>query len=445
LAKAIDGIHLTQPNMSHSSDPERRRKVLLLAYLCSPHHGSEAKIGWNFAVEMAKHVDLWVIALDDVYGEGTRRRLAERGPVAGLHFEWVARPRWLRALRRVPGMYYAAYNLWHRRAFRAAQRLHAQQHFDLVHQLNLCGYREPGYLWKLDAPFVWGPVGGTQNFPWRFLGEAGFLGAIGEAARSVANVLQLRLSRRVAGAAHAAAVLFTANSTNWRDFRRVHRLTPRLLLETGVTAVEPAQRPPPAGRELHILWSGDLAPWKGLPLLLKALRQMPPEIPYQVRILGKGRLRKCYERLARACGVDRHITWLGWLPFDEALRQNAWADVLAFTSLRDTSGNVVLEALSAGVPVVCLDHQGAADMITDACGIKIPVTRPRQVTRELAQAITVLAQDHELRRRLSAGALRRAADYLWSARVEQVAAVYREILEPAGPPAPCCALQGELA
>jgi hypothetical protein len=28
--------------------------------------------------------------------------------------------------------------------------------------LNMIGYREPGYLWKLNVPFVWGPMGGTN-------------------------------------------------------------------------------------------------------------------------------------------------------------------------------------------------------------------------------------------------------------------------------------------
>ncbi len=77
--------------------------------------------------------------------------------------------------------------MWHRRAYRFALELSGEIQFDLVHQSTMCGFREPGRLWKLDAPFIWGPVGGTQNYPWRFLPQAGFTGALKEGARNIVN------------------------------------------------------------------------------------------------------------------------------------------------------------------------------------------------------------------------------------------------------------------
>jgi peptidoglycan/xylan/chitin deacetylase (PgdA/CDA1 family) len=125
------------------------------------------------------------------------------------------------------------------------------------------------------------------------------------------------------------------------------------------------------------------------------------------------------------------------LPHDEALRHYQWADAFVFTSLRDTTGTVVLEALGAGLPVVCLDHQGAHDVVTAECGVKIPVRTPRQVVEDLAQAITRLAQAPAQRQRLGQGAMERARQYLWSRQGERVAAVYEEVLSaPSGPVAP---------
>jgi len=69
--------------------------------------------------------------------------------------------------------------------------------FDLVHQVTVSCFREPGHLWRLEAPFIWGPVGGIQNYPWRFLAEAGIIGGLHEAVRSILNVIQLSLSPRV--------------------------------------------------------------------------------------------------------------------------------------------------------------------------------------------------------------------------------------------------------
>src|SRR5262249_24396861 len=160
-----------------------------------------------------------------------------------------------------------------------------------------------------------------------------------------------------------------------------------LLLETGIRQV--AAAPPngrPHGPAVRLLWSGDLQTWKALPLLLRALAQLPPDVPYEMRIIGRGPLKDSWQRLSRRLGVEPHTTWMGWLPFLEALRQYAWADLFLFTSLRDTSGNVLLEALGAGLPVICLDHQGAHDIVTEECGIKVPVTHPTEVIAGLREA-----------------------------------------------------------
>jgi glycosyltransferase involved in cell wall biosynthesis len=293
----------------------------------------------------------------------------------------------------------------------------------------MCGFREPGYLWKLPLPFVWGPIGGTQNYPWRFLVKAGLAGAFREFSRSIINTAQLRFSRRVRIAAKRAAAIMAANSTNQRDFRRVHGVTPKLLLEIGVQAVETRELNGEGSGGLNLLWSGELKHHKALHLLIAALAQIPESAPYQLRILGEGPLEGRWKRMARKQRVDHRCRWLGYLPLKEAFQQYAWADVLVFTSLRDTAGTVVLEALSRGVPVVCLDHQGAGDIVTSECGVKIPVTEPEQVADDLAQALTTLAGDPARLDTLSRGAAIRAEEYLWSRQSRRLADVYCRVWE----------------
>ena len=52
---------------------------------------------------------------------------------------------------------------------------------------------------------------------------------------------------------------------------------------------------------------------------------------------------------------------------------------------------MVLEGLAAGLPVLCLDHQGMADLVTEDCGIKVPVTTPGEVAIRLSETIQALA------------------------------------------------------
>jgi glycosyltransferase involved in cell wall biosynthesis len=355
--------------------------------------------------------------------------LRKHGEIENLHLCFVpALPLALWLMQYVRPLGYVAYNLWHRRAFRVAARLHARLHFDLVHQANMCGFREPGYLWRLPAPFIWGPVGGTQNYPRRFLLHAGLGGAIREGARGLVNRLQLILSPRVRRAARQATSMLAANRNAEVDFERWHGVRPIRMLDIAIESVAPPDRIPRTDGPLRMLWSGVFGHHKALQLLLSALAELPPELDYELKILGDGPLARRWRRLARRLGIERHLTWCGWVPHARAMTEYNWADVFVFTSLRDTLGTVVLEALSRGVPVVCLDHQGVGDLITKDCGIKIPVTTPLEVAVGFRDALASLARDRTRLDVLSRGAIERAQECTWERRGERMAAIYKRAL-----------------
>jgi glycosyltransferase involved in cell wall biosynthesis len=401
----------------------------MVAYACSPYRGSEPAVGWRRAVQAARRFETWVICEKEQSEPDVRRYLAEHGPLENLHFEFVPRPRpsrWLRDHSRP--LFYVAYNLWHRRAYALARRLHAELRFDLTHQLTMCGYREPGYLWKLDAPFVWGPVGGTQNYPWSLVARAGGTTSVREAARTIANAVQFRFSPRVRRAARRAAVLLTANSHGQRSFRRVHGLSAMRELDVGADSVESSPGRQGGDGPLRVLWNGALIPRKALHLLLEALALLPEGCALEVRVVGSGPLDGRLKRRARRLGVDGCITWTGQIPHEDAMAQYDWADVLAFTSCRDTCGNQVLEALSRGVPVICLDHQGAGDVVTDECGFKVHVGGFRDVTQGLRDAIVAAHQDRAGLGARSQAALTRAEQFLWEAKGRRMAGFYEQAL-----------------
>ena len=95
----------------------------------------------------------------------------------------------------------------------------------------------------------------------------------------------------------------------------------------------------------------------------------------------------------------------------------------------DLTSTVTLEALSLGVPIICLDHCGFADVVTEECGIKIPVTNPKQVSSDIARAIERLWGDEDLRQRLAVGALERAKVYSWEEKMKQLNGIYQEAID----------------
>jgi glycosyltransferase involved in cell wall biosynthesis len=406
-----------------------RPKILMSAYYCSPYKGSDWRVGWGRAIGAAQQFNVVVITSELSRGDISRYE-SEHGPLRNPRFVFVAEDRssFLRKIQ-IPYLYIDpfSYGTWQHRAYKVAKELHRAYAFDLIHQVNLIGFREPGELWRLNAPFVWGPIGGTQYFPWRFLGSARLKDAIFESCRSLGNAVQLHLSRKVHRVLKRADAVLVANSDAYRAFRP-YRADCIQLLETGLDRVSEIRPGTAPGEPLRILWSGEVHFRKALHLLLRALPKVAQAIPFELHVLGRGEGLSRAQALAERLGIANSCRFLGWLPLKAAMEQSRWADVFVFTSLRDTSGNVMLEAMSCGVPVIAFDHQGAGDIVTEDSGIKLPVTSPRDAVERIAQAIIFLGSNRNHLATLSDGALARAEEFLWERNAEKVSNLYWNIL-----------------
>jgi len=409
-------------------------KVLLMAYECSPWRGSEWAVGWGRLLQAARGSEPYVITSEENFHALERARVEGLLP-ANVRFYTPAPDAKLRELEKKPALFaynYKSYHHWQKLAFDLARELHDREHFDLVHQVNVCTFREPGYTWQLDIPFVWGPVGGSQNFPARFLTMLPLTEAFKEAMRSISNRISLRFKSRVRAAARAAAMIVAANSTNQRDYEYVFHRPVERMLETGLQNVgEPdrtrfRERVSHPSTPLRILWSGELQSRKALPILLRALAKIP-DVPFELTVLGDGPQRAYWHALTQRLGLASRVAFLGRLPFVQAVAQMDKAELFCFPSLRDTSGNVVLEALAAGVPVICFDHQGVGDIVTPDCGIKLPVISPTRAIADWAQAIRMLANDPARLLRMSEAATVRARDFLWERNGDWMLNAYRKL------------------
>lgn len=403
-------------------------KVLVSAYACSPYHGSEPGVGWGFVKSLANSHELCVItALASK--EHIDRYISEHPEWKGrVRFEYIPHARHRRIERVWPPEYYRTYRHWHENAYRLAQQLHRQIGFDLAHQLTMVGFREPGYLWKLGVPFVWGPVGGMGYFPWRFLSQVGAYGALHYLGYNLYNGFQMNfLSRPKLAAKAAGEGLIAVTPGNRDDALRYWGCTSNVLSEVGLPR-EPLQqiRERAHTEPLRLVWTGQHKPGKALDLGLRALGRLPADVEWRLDVLGTGRRTAAWERLAKRLNISTRCHFRGWLPREQALEIMQSAHVMLITSLRDLTSTVTVEALALGLPIVCLDHCGFANAVDDTCGVKIPVSTPSNAIAAMAQAIAQLARNEGKRRVLARGALLRANLYRWEDKAETVTRIYRD-------------------
>jgi glycosyltransferase involved in cell wall biosynthesis len=319
--------------------------------------------------------------------------------------------------------YYVGYAAWQRAAYRAAAALHAERAFDVTHHLNITGYREPGHLWKLGAPFVWGPVGGAADVPAPFLPLMSPADRCFYRFRNLGNALQKRLKLRCRRAARAAAHVWAIGEENRRMIEDWGRDAEPVIESGTCTAPGVSPRRYANDRPLRVVWSGHHIGRKALPLLLHAMKRLPRDA-VRTTVLGGGPETSRWKAMADELGVADRIVWTGELPRAAALEHVGRADVMAFTSVQEGTPHAVLEALSLGVPVVCHNACGMGAAVDEGCGIKIAMRDPAASMAGFADALRRCREEPELVQRLSDGALRRARELTWDHLAERIAVVY---------------------
>lgn len=410
---------------------QRGLKILVSAYACGPGMGSEPGMGWNFVIGLSKYHQVHVISEEKKFKAAVLSYLNDNPETnKNLTFYFIRKSRH-KFLRKIwPPSYYWYYRRWQKKAWAMAVELDKQEDFDLIHQLNMVGYREPGYLWKINKPFVWGPIGGLENSPWKFLPSLGLKGFVYYSGRNILNAIQRNfLLRPRLAVKHKGSALIAATKLNAFKIENLWNKKCIVISEVGqekdliINNVILRNN----GEPLRIIWSGRHAPGKNLPLLLKALTNA--KFPFKCEFLGTGEMTSRWKKLSVRSGIDKSCKWHGWLERTDALSIMQTGHVFCITSISDLTSTVTLEALSCGLPIICLDHCGFSDVVNEYCGIKIPVTSPAKASKDFTLALERLYSDEEYRSQLSKGAIIRAADFSWEKKIDALNNVYRSLLE----------------
>ena len=322
------------------------------------------------------------------------------------------------------------YWLWMKEAYKQAAILYQQVHFDLVHHVSWSTIAVPPPFWKLPVPAVWGPVGGGQSFPPSFISHLRY-NRIKEFLRSL-NLLLLPFSPTLRRSLASTRIALATNFETKNLLERAGASRVDLFLDCGVDLHPAPPGPRAAGKQLTLLWAGRLEPQKGLAIALRAMA-VSKYLDSRLLVAGSGTEQVRMEDLARSLALGSRVEFLGRVPHEtmEALFQRC--DALVFTSLRDSFGSVVLEAMSYGLPVIALNHQGMRAFVPDEAGLKVSVNSPQQVISDLADAFDFLGLNPELKPAMSSAALAFGESQTWKRRAEKMNELYAVAMNsPAG-------------
>lgn len=405
----------------------KRLRVLISAYACEPNKGSEPALGWHMAMEMAKHHDVWVLTRAN--NKAAIEAWCAQNDDPRPSFVYYDLPNWVLQLKRGLFGIFIYYYLWQIGAYFLAKSEHAKHLFDLSHHVTFAKYWAPSFLAFLPVPFVWGPVGGGESTPSSFVSTFSRYGRFYETMRSLARWAGqwdpfVRLTAR-----RARLSLATTQETA----NRIQALSPQslsVLTQCGIgeQAFGSISRTHPLSGARIFISIGNLLHLKGFHLSIMAFAQARC-LEAEYWIIGDGPERDRLMALVQSLGLQNQVRFFGRLSQADTLRRLGNADVLIHPSLHESGGFVCLEAMAAGLPVLCLNLGGPGTIVPPEAGIKLEAGTPAQVIQDLSRALLRLATDIQA---LSCmGQAGRAAvlqRYTWERKGLLMSALYRQVV-----------------
>lgn len=407
--------------------------ILINAYAVNPYWGSEQGMGWNWVINIAKYCNVYVIT-EGEFQNNIEKAVALLPQKDNLHFYYDPLPDKVRKMCWNQGdwRFYWYYRKWQKRTLKIAQQIIAENRIDVIHQLNMIGFREPGYLWKIEGlPFVWGPIGGMELMPMEYLANAPIKQRFFNSLKNSINRYQYLHSPRVRSAIQRADVLISAVKGVSDVLMKHYQKDSILINETGVDiASDFIKKKSTPNTPLKIIWVGKFDFRKQLQIALRAVIAMNRrDVELHICGTGSSEVSEKMKSIANAGGIGSQCHWHGNVPHDRILEMMASSDLMLFTSIMEATSTVVLEAIAVGLPVLCFNTCGFGPIVKDFAGITIELSNPNKSVQDFAKELLLVYKNRALLDEISTRILEKRFSLTWESKAHRLSLLYESIIK----------------
>lgn len=399
--------------------------------------GSEQGMGWHWITGLARYCNLYIISegeyrpqVEDWMADSEHKELAE-----SMHFYWnpVSDKVRKRCWRQGNWLFYFSYEQWQKKTEQIAYQIIEKEHIDILHQLNMTGFREPGYLWRVSKqtgiPFVWGPIGGMQQFPYKYFIDGGMGFCLFYGLKHIINSWQRKSSARVKKAIIQANLLVAATHDTEYHVQQSHKRNTFLIPDAGCYIQQDIKKPCSDKPVLKAIWVGKFDFRKRLDIALKSIAATNGH-DIELDVYGSGNEKQIHhtKKLIEELNIPSKVRLMGQQSHDSVQKAMQEADVMLFTSVSEGTPNAVVEAISNHLPVICFDACGMATVVDESVGRKIRFTNPKQSVIDFANALDYFYEHRDELQKCSDNCAEKAKLFSWDRKTEMMFHLYEEIL-----------------
>ena len=374
---------------------------LISAYSVNPYKGSEDSIGWNWVLQYEKNYKEGdrIILLTKKFNEKDTRRGLKEFNIQHVELVIVDVPNALNWFReKHSAFHHMYYILWQHWAWLWVK--HSGIRFDVIHHVTMNDYRIPSEMYKAKgAKVIWGPMGGAQVTPKPL--------KVYEKNQLVASFREFVNKSCSWNPFYKKALrsyykIYCINNETQKQISRIVGKDVPLMPEL---ALRDEYKNLPIRKEkndiLKIVFVGRLIGKKGIAFLVDALSLMPTDMDWELLIFGDGDDRALIEKQIADSSIGKNVKLMGNRPLNQIAEAYQQADVFVLPSLRETSGNVLLEAMAYAVPIVAFDTSFCRLLKEVDCGVFINTEQALDnIKEDYCKAIVTLGQDKELAKQM---------------------------------------------
>lgn len=408
-----------------------RLRILLLGPSCNPEEVCIPFVTFSHAAALAQLHDVTLVARESVEAPIRRAKAPFRDieivrtPRLDRMVDWcfrtICRSNYDSQLRTALGYPFSLAFEWF--AWRQLRKRILAGEFDVALRLVPMTPVLPSpfafFLRKGPISFVIGPLNG--GLPW----PPGFT----QLEKQREWIAGFRTAYRYLPFARStyryATAIIGASSQTCSEFAAYHDklfFVPEPGIDTSVCS--PDTRTAAPGSKLELIFVGGLVPRKACDMALRAAAPLLLGDRARFTIVGEGPERSQLEQLVRSLGIEKAVSFCGWISHDEVLSRMRAADVFVFPSLRDNGAGVVFEALATGAVPVVVDFGGPGDIVNADVGCKVPLTNQDEMIAQMQKILAGLEQDRDLLMRLRRNGMAYARERLtWEAKAQSTTQV----------------------
>lgn len=404
--------------------------ILINAYACAPNWGSEQGMAWHWITELAKMHNLYVIT-EGEWKKEIEEAVALLDVKDNIHFYYNPVSDKIRSMCWNQGdwRFYWYYRKWQKKTLTIARQICSEHRIDIIHQLNMIGFREPGYLWNIyDTHYIWGPVGGMEIVPLSYLSGMPLSKKTKYIVKNMLNHLQIRYSTRVCKAIHRADIVIAATQGTYNSFVKLHHIKPVYMNEAGCTILEQHTAHNFNKDQLDILWVGRFLDTKKLDIAIRTIAKVK-DLPVFLHIVGNGSDNEnaMYQQMADKMGISNNIKWYGKLANKKVQEMMNQMDLFLFTSVLEGTPHVVLEAITNCLPILCIDTCGQGQLVNEAIGWKVPLTNPQQNSTDFAAILRRIIINRDEIKQKSDNCKQRQRELSWENKLVTMNKIYQQL------------------